>query len=111
MGMIPVDNLEVGMVLEEDVLDRTGRLLLGAGVELTQKHLMIFRTWGIDEVNILGAEGGDQTSALPDEVTAEDLAAAEAELLPRFRHTGLEFPIVRELLRLAALKKVLNGVL
>lgn len=34
------------MVVGADVQDRHGRLLLGAGTELTRKHLMVFRTWG-----------------------------------------------------------------
>jgi len=105
LGMIQIDNLEAGMTLANDVHDRAGRLLLGAGAELTQKHLNIFRTWGVMEVDIVGSEDGDQNSTLPEEVTHEQLEAAMTALEPLFRNSSLEHPVMRELLRLAAMRK------
>lgn len=111
MGMIPIDSLETGMVLASNVNDRTGRLLLGSGVELTQKHLIVLRTWGIEEADIEGVEGEAVTMMkLPADVTPDELRAAEEDLKRRhFRHAGLDHPAVRELLRLAALRKVHHG--
>ncbi len=110
MGMLPIDNLEVGMVLANDVMDRTGRLLLGAGAELTQKHLTIFRTWGVVEADIAGLDYAEDESPLPAEVDPAALAAAEEALLPLFSHAGVEHPALRELLRLAAIRKVQHGL-
>lgn len=110
MGMVPIDNLEVGMVLAADVHDRTGRLLLGTGSALTRKHLMIFRTWGVEEADIEGVEGDELTAQLPADVTREVLDGAIASLEPHFRHAGMGNSAIRELLRLAALKKVLHEV-
>lgn len=105
MGLTQIDNLEAGMTLAKDVHDRAGRLLLGAGVELSQKHLTIFRTWGVMEVDIVGSEDGDQSIHLPAEVTHEQLDAAMTALAPLFRNSDLEHPVMRELLRLAAVRK------
>lgn len=109
MGMVPIDNLAVGMVLAQDVRDRTGRLLLGAGAELGEKHLTIFRTWGIAEADIAGVDEGDAAPPLPPEVDPTKLAAAEEALRPFFRHADLNHPAMRELLRLGALRKVIHG--
>ncbi len=110
MALVAVDSLETGMVLAGDVLDRNGRMLLGAGVELTQKHLAIFRTWGVTEVNIVGGDSDDDNESLPSEVDPEVLAAAQERLLPLFVLAGTDHPVMHELLRLAAIKKVLHGI-
>ncbi len=109
MGMVPIDNLETGMVLASDVKDSTGRLLLGEGTELTQKHLMIFRTWGVEEADIAGIDDVDRSAQLPAEITPSQLQEAEQALAPLFRHAGLHHPAVRELFRLAALDRILHG--
>ena len=109
MGKLAVDSLEAGMVLDQDVLDRTGRLLLGAGVVLNQKHMVIFRTWGIEAVSIAGVEAADSFTPLPEDVTQEQLAAAEESLKPLFVNAGLEHPVMQQLLRLAAMRKVQYG--
>jgi hypothetical protein len=110
MGLVALDNLEIGMVLASDVLDRNGRMLLGAGAELNQKHLTIFRTWGVAEADIAGIDYAESESPLPAEITPEALAAAEEVLQPHFVHCGLEHPALRELLRLAAIRKVQHGL-
>ena len=109
MGMVPIDNLEIGMILASNVQDSTGRLLLGSGTELTQKHLVIFRTWGVEEADIAGIDSVDRSVQLPEEITQGQLEEAEQELVPLFHHAGLNHPAVRELLRLAAIGRILHG--
>ncbi|NTV51065.1 MAG: hypothetical protein HGB32_15270 [Geobacteraceae bacterium] len=109
MGKVAVENIETGMVLASDVHDRSGRMLLGAGAELTQKHLVIFRTWGVLEADIVG-HGSDETAdQIPVDVDPLELAAAEEALAPLFRHTNLNHPAIVELKRFAALRKVQHG--
>lgn len=110
MGLTQIDNLEVGMTLANDVLDRAGRLLLAAGVELSPKHLIVLRTWGIMEVDIVGVEESDQDNHLPAEITHEQLDTAMAALAPLFQNCGTDHPVMRELLRLAALRKASHGL-
>ena len=109
MSMVSLENLEPGMVLAASVLDKSGRLLLGEGVELVEKHLFIFRTWGIVEVDIVGAAGAD-SNALPDNITQEKLDQAKNTLLPLFCHADIKHPAINELLRLAAIRKVTHGL-
>jgi hypothetical protein len=106
MGKITIENIETGMVLADDVHDRSGRLLLGAGAELTQKHLVIFRTWGVSEADIVGLGSDETADQLPADVDPHELADAEKALAPLFRHTDRQHPAIIELMRLAALRKV-----
>ncbi|HEX9078810.1 MAG TPA: hypothetical protein VF795_04410 [Desulfuromonadaceae bacterium] len=107
MAIIPIDSLSAGMLLKSDVCDRSGRLLLPAGGELTDRHLKIFRTWGVLEADI---EDGDALEA-PQELAGADvdpvrLAAAEEEVRRRFRLNDPEHPAIRELMRLCIARKV-----
>lgn len=106
MGKVAIENIETGMLLASDVYDRSGRMLLGAGAELTQKHLVIFRTWGVLEADIVGQGNHDAADQIPSDVDPLELAAAEQALAPLFRHTNLNYPAMIELMRLAALRKV-----
>lgn len=111
VGKVAIENIEAGMVLAGDVHDRTGRMLLGAGAELTQKHLVIFRTWGVLEADIAGQGDGDAASQIPADVDPVELAAAEQELAHLFHHTNRTHPAIMELMRLAALRKVQHGAI
>jgi len=106
MGKVAIENIETGMVLASDVHDRSGRLLLGAGAELTQKHLVIFRTWGVSEADIAGLGSNETADLIPPDVDPQELAAAEQALIPLFRHTDRKHPAIIELMRIAALRKV-----
>jgi len=105
MSMVSLDKLEPGMVLATNVIDKSGRMLLGEGAELEAKHLFIFRTWGIIEVDIVGVDGAD-TDSLPDDITQEELDDAKKALLPLYSHADIEHPAICELFRLAVLRKV-----
>jgi hypothetical protein len=111
VGKLQIDQLASGMVLSSAVTGRNNRLLLAAGVELTDGHLTILRTWGIQEVEVEGAgdDSGEIADSLPAEISAEQLEQAKAELLPFFKHTDLQQPAMSELLKLAAIRKVLHG--
>ena len=111
MGKVAIENIETGMVLAGDVHDRTGRMLLGAGAELTQKHLVIFRTWGVLEADIAGQGDDEAASQIPADVDPVELAAAEQELAHLFQHANRTHPAIIELMRLAALRKVHHGAI
>jgi hypothetical protein len=108
MSKVALENLEPGMVLAANVHDKNSRLLLGTGIELEQKHLFIFRTWGIVEADIVGADSTESTS-IPGDITQEEFDEARTVLLPLYDHTDLEHPAMKELLRLAILRSVHHG--
>jgi hypothetical protein len=110
MGLVSLDNLTEGMVLKSDVSDRSGRLLLGCGVELLVKHIHMFRSWGGSEADIEGVD--DQVGGASSLVDADPatLAAAESELRPLFGTADLSYPAMGELFRLCLLRKVRHEI-
>jgi hypothetical protein len=108
MGQLLIDNLAEGMVLQSDVQDRSGRLLLGSGIELSAKHLRMFRTWGVTEADIVGIDDQNSGVALASDVDPERLMAVESTLRPLFRNADLSYPAMSELFHLCLLRKVRN---
>lgn len=102
MAVVHIDNMVPGMVLSRDVLDRSGRMLLPAGAELTEKHFSIFRMWGILEAEVAGEAVVEDTeaSATAVEVDPEVLAAARAEVERIFIYNDHEHPAIKELMRI-----------
>jgi hypothetical protein len=52
MPQKPLDDLEPGMMLSQDVKSAEGRLLLPAGIVLVQHHLHILRQWQVAAVHV-----------------------------------------------------------
>jgi diguanylate cyclase (GGDEF)-like protein len=104
MDVIATENLSPGMVLEKDVHDRSGRLLLTAGCELTGKHIHILRTWGVAEVAISGAEEDHPPCALIGEIDLDTLASFET-FRAEFTYCSNSEAILRE--TVAQLKRML----
>jgi hypothetical protein len=108
MGLLSIDNLAEGMVLQSDIHDRSGRLLLGSGAELNGRHIRMFRTWGITEADIVGIDDRLCVTAPAADIDPACLTVAENELRPLFRNADLTYPPMGELFRLCLLRKVQN---
>lgn len=105
MGLISISDIRPGMVLAGDVRDRNNRVLLAAGQEITEKHVKIFKMWGVTDADVKGAEQADmvvQDMAEVDPMTYQD---AEKVTLDKFRHADMNHPGVKELARLATLRR------
>lgn len=97
MTMLKLDELQPGMVLASDAICLNGRVLLRAGATLTEKHLRIFRTWGLNEADI---EGVDAESIFNKKLAAVDPIIVEKETLilnERFLHTDKDHPFIDRL--------------
>lgn len=106
MANISVEYLKPGMTLNSDVKDRNGCLLLGAKTALTEKHIHIFRTWGVAEVDIEGVTEEDVMPAMVEQLDPAVLQSVETELNGLFRHVDRGHPAARELFRLCTLRKI-----
>lgn len=109
VSKVSTENLIPGMVLAADVRDRNGRLLLKEGVELTDKHLHILRTWGTVEADILNAGDHQENTASANAIDPELWAAIEGEISPLFHHTDLRHPAIKELLRIRIEREARHG--
>ncbi|MGD0281494.1 MAG: hypothetical protein ABSB95_03940 [Dissulfurispiraceae bacterium] len=113
MAIIPTDKLAPGMVLKSAVNDITGRLLLGKGVEIGQKHLTIFKSWGITEVDIEGDVEDNVAEYVVIKVDEETLLKLNKEMQALFAFTDLDnSQVTKEIFRLCVQHKIdsLNGV-
>lgn len=83
------------MRLEEDVLDRSGRLLATADTELTDRHIRVFKSWGIAQARITHGQPDIPAGQPPISIEARQQAMAAAQHL--FRLANLEHPAMARL--------------
>lgn len=100
MGIINLADVQPGMVLDADVQDLNGRVFLSAGGVITEKHIRIFKMWGITEANIRGVAKEDVAHLVTEQFDPVMLQEAEREGRELFRHTDLKHPFMEELFRL-----------
>ncbi len=108
MLRLPLQDLSPGQTLGTPVYSVKGVLLLRAGEVLTAKHLAIFKSWGIDDVDVLTDEEclrASDKDSVPGEISAPpDIAAAiERRVAHRFRFTDPADPVI------AALRSVVTA--
>jgi hypothetical protein len=89
MGLLSIDALKEGMVLDADVV-QNGQIIVRAGTELTKRLLTICRSWGIISVAIKGVDPAqveqDFFASLPPEIL--ERAEAKARENTRFFNTS-----------------------
>ncbi len=106
MAILSLDAIKPGMVLAGDVKDRNGRALLSAGAEITEKHIRIFKMWGIHSAPIQGEDKENAPSNRSSEIDPNLLHEAERKTAERFYHNDLNHPFIRELFRLVTLESL-----
>jgi hypothetical protein len=112
MGTVTTDQIKPGMVVATDVKDRSGRMLLAAGSTITEKHIRIFRMWGITEVELQGAVPEPQDQAAAPQSDPLVHSEAEARVNELFFHANCDHPVVGEIRRMAlkrTIKKLAEG--
>lgn len=101
MAVVHIEKLAPGMVLSQDVCDRSGRMLLPAGAELTEKHFSIFRMWGVLEAQIVGDSVAKDAQATSDQELDPALLAGARDHVERlFVHNDPDHPAIKELMRI-----------
>jgi len=61
-SIVHLEEITPGMVLAAPILNRYGQTLLTTGVVIDEKHLLMFKTWGIKHVTIDGEAKKSETS-------------------------------------------------
>ncbi len=107
MIALRVKDLKKGMVSAKDVKDRTGRLILATGKEITVSHIKTFKAWGVTEVTIKESSAEEteplsQRSNLPVEVFEK----LQKEMNDLFRYADKDHPAMLELFDLCLMRKV-----
>lgn len=92
MTKILLDNVEIDMELNSDVVDRQGRVLLKKGVILTEKHLRVFNTWGVLEVDI---KGDIEQEEIKKDFPPELIEEATKQVQNQFQHNDPNHPVIK----------------
>jgi hypothetical protein len=106
MGKIDLTELKPGMVLSADVALSSIGLLLAAGEAVTEKHINIFRKWGVPQVEVKGVTRDEIQVKQMEQWDAEILQKADKRVSDLFCRTSLENPFISELKRLCLVRLV-----
>lgn len=97
MAATKLKNLKPGMILDRDVEDLNGRMLLTQGTKINEKHLKILKTWGVTEVTIREARKTLRVSLKTNQPDSELLKKLETELTELFSQANTKNPMMKEL--------------
>jgi hypothetical protein len=107
MGMIPLDKVQEGAVLEKDIADN-GQILIKAGMKLTERHLKLCLAWGIIELPIKGVDANQIEQDFLASIPPEFMKAAEEKRDQKFKLVDPHHPAT-PLLSQIYLFKILKG--
>jgi hypothetical protein len=106
MGIINLEDIQVGMVLAGDIKERSGRVLLAGGSDITEKHLKVFKMWGITEADIKDVDKEEIAANIVSQLDPSLFQNAQSRVRERFCLADMEHPFIEELFRLVTLRQV-----
>ena len=98
MARMELTKAQPGMRLLKAVQTLQGLTLLREGEVITEKHLVIFKSWGIRELDVEVPDGDGDGAEVP--IDAALLATVEADLTQRFSRAG-QSEVMHEIARIA----------
>ncbi len=109
MGRVVLQDLKTGAVLEEDVRDINGRLLLCKGQSVDAEHIRILKIWGVSEVEVTQA----QTAAVSSTQVEDDRGRADARRSVEtiLQHIETSHPGIAVIVRTATDYRHRNGLM
>lgn len=97
---VNLEDLVPGMVLAEDAVHMNGRILLSAGSCLTERHIKIFKTWGLTEALIRGGDDDQAGSKTLENISPETIQQATQAIKPYFDQLDRNSEVVAELFKI-----------
>lgn len=92
MGLVNVSNLKDGMVVLTPVSNKHGNVLLKTGDTLTEKNIVLLKSWGITEVDIESSDRHQAEETANDALSPEIVAVIDKEvkeMFPEFKDNPL----------------------
>jgi hypothetical protein len=96
---ISIEQILPGMVLAKGAKNHHGQMLLGEGTTLEERHMRIFQSWGVTEVEIVDDKGGSAVKDVEIPTAIFEKAKADEDL--RFGLSGRGHPAMNELFNIA----------
>lgn len=97
---VNLEDLVPGMVLAEDAVHMNGRVLLSSGSCLTERHLKIFKTWGLTEAYIRGGDSNSSGKKALENIDPEIVRRATTVVKPYFDHLDQDSEVIAELFKI-----------
>ncbi len=101
MAPVPIADLHEGMILQANLYDRRGRLLIPAKTALSERHLAGLKVWGVEAVEVHDPAAGPVAS---DELDPASIEAARAEIAPLFQSTP-PHPVTQKIFERCVLRR------
>ena len=105
MPKLKIEQVKEGMVVGSDVKNIDSMLLVPAGCTLTERQVNILNSWGVTEVDVVAAEGCEDSDPLA-KVSAEELERLKAEITARFWKVDEKNPVFMEIFKLALQRRI-----
>ncbi|MDH5392855.1 MAG: hypothetical protein OEY11_06670 [Gammaproteobacteria bacterium] len=111
MSVIRVSHVKAGQIILSDVKDRSGRVLLPAGSELTHENIKIIKSWGVAEADVDADlhEPATRSDFQLADIDSKQLEHVEIVLAKRFRFLNKNHPFTEELYRLCLRRELLSA--
>lgn len=93
MGLLSVDQLKTGMVLENNLVAFNGRCLLPKGAVLTEKHLQTMKIWDVIEADIEGEASSNPVYEVSPDIPPGVFREAERSVQGLFSSLPVESPM------------------
>jgi hypothetical protein len=98
---ILIENLQLGMILDEPVKESFGRILLPAGSEINEKSLRLIKMWGVIDAIIKDSDEASSGPSPLDLISPKMQTEATEAITTLFKHVDNSTPLAQELFRLA----------
>ena len=98
MGLIHVKDIKKGMILACEVSNKHGNTLLEKGDMLSDRHIMLLKSWGITEADIEGFDKGQIEERERETLSTAVVESIEEDLKNLFPDFG-DNPLMNELYR------------
>ena len=111
MGVLNTSDLQAGMILARPAVNRNGTVMLGPGSALTEKHINLFKTWGVVEVDIEGIDSDQMEKEGIKALSPEAIEAIQQkldEMFPPFEN-NLVMREIYKVVKKITLKNVMQG--
>ncbi len=77
---VPLETLKQGMITDGPVFNHLGQLLLGKGVQLSARHLIVLKTWGIEKTLVKGEDSEEKAPEVGEAIRKRALAQVTQRL-------------------------------
>lgn len=105
MPLLRLEQLQVGMELADDVLDRNGQPLVRSGTIISERDLRRFKMWGVADIEVVGDDETEPAIA-PMVIDPALLERYRPEVREIFRRANLEHPYMAQLFQESLIRYV-----